>query len=96
MKRILQISVFLMLCMFSHAGNVTKEQALQKASQFMQSRPRTLNGKRLSVHEMAPEKPIAYSTLDVSGDTGKTEVIDEDAQTPGLSRRSLWDDIDSE
>ena len=48
MKRIIQISVLLLLCTLAYGGNVTKEQALQKALQFTNSRPHVVNGKRLA------------------------------------------------
>lgn len=47
MKRILQIVVIMMLCTLAYGGNVSKEQAWQKALQFTQGRPRVVNGKRL-------------------------------------------------
>lgn len=31
-------------------------------------------------------------TKDASGDVKQGELIDEDAETPGMSRHSLWDD----
>lgn len=49
MKRIIQISVLLLLCTLAYGGNVTKEQALQKALQFTNSRPHVVNGKRLAL-----------------------------------------------
>lgn len=41
--------------------------------------------------EAQTEEMIAASTLDITGDNGEAEVINEDAQTEGLSRQSLWD-----
>ena len=42
--------------------------------------------------EAETEDMVAASPLDISGDSGSTKVIDEDATGPGLSREnSLWD-----
>lgn len=48
MKKTLQIVVIMMLFTLAYGGNVSKEQAWQKALQFTQSRPRVVNGKRLA------------------------------------------------
>ena len=56
MKRILQISIMLLACILAYGGNVTKEQAMQKALQFTKSRPQVVNGKRL-----APDKSLPLS-----------------------------------
>ena len=45
--------------------------------------------------EAETEDMVAASPLDISGDSGSTKVIDEDATGPGLSREnSLWDSED--
>lgn len=46
-KRLLQLSLLFMLCLSAWAGNVTREEAMQKALQFVNKQPRMQKGKAL-------------------------------------------------
>ena len=42
--------------------------------------------------EAQTEEMSAGSPLNITGDSGSAEVIDDDATSDGLSRQSLWDE----
>lgn len=49
----------------------------------------------ITINNMDTEEAFAQSSLNIPGDTGNAAVINEDAQTPGLSRHgNLWTDED--
>lgn len=51
-----------------------------------------ISPKTIQVNVEVQKLMVNSFTKDASGDVKQGELIDEDADEPGLSRQSLWDD----
>lgn len=51
-----------------------------------------ISPKTIQVNVEVQKLMVNSFTKDASGDVKQGELIDENAETPGMSRHSLWDD----